>query len=71
MELELKSASLDGTKSFCDLDHLRDTVTDLDTMADLTVAGVRRVIVVGHEPFIYAKNSAGLQDFEYLSVDTL
>lgn len=71
MKLELESASLDGTKSFRDLDHLRDTITDLDTMTDFTVAGVCRVIVVGHEPFIYAENSAGLQDFEYLSVDTL
>lgn len=71
MELKLESTSLDGTKSFRDLDHLRDTITDLDTMADFTVVGVLRVIVFGHEPFIYAEDSARLQDFKDLSVDTL
>lgn len=71
MELELEPASLNGTESLRDLDHLGDTITDLDTMANLTVVGVRRVVVVGHKPFIYAENSAGLQDFEDLPVNTL
>lgn len=71
MELELKSAGLDGTESLLDLDHLRDTITNLDTVADLTVAGVCRVVVFGHEPFVYTENTAGLQDLEDLSVDTL
>lgn len=71
MELELESASLNGTESLRDLDHLGDTITDLDTMTNLTMAGVRRVVVVGHKPFIYTENSAGLQDFEDLPVNTL
>lgn len=71
MELELESAGLDGTESLRDFDHLGDTITDFDTVTDLAVVRVCRVVVVGHEPFIYAENTAGLQDLKDLSVDTL
>lgn len=71
MELELESAGFDGTESFRDFDHLGDTIADFDTVTDLTVVGVCRVVIVGHEPFIYAENTTGLQDLKDLSIDTL
>lgn len=71
MELKLESAGLDGTESLRDFDHLGDTITDFDAVADLTVARVCRVVVIGHEPFIYTENTARLQDLKDLSVDTL
>ena len=40
-------------------------------MADLTVAGVGRIVVVGHKPLVDTEHTTGLEDLEDLGVDTL
>jgi hypothetical protein len=48
-----------------------DGYLHFDSVADLAVLGVRRIIVVGHEPLVDSEDTAGLQDLEDLAVNTL
>lgn len=71
MVLQLETGSLDGSETLADADHLGDTITNLNTVADLTVLWVLLIVVVGHEPLVDTEASSWLQDLEDLAVDTL
>ena len=66
-----EASLLHGIERNLNLLHVRDTVTNLDSETDLAVVGVVVVVLVGHEPFVDTKDTAGLENAEDLAVDTL
>jgi hypothetical protein len=68
---DLETDSLERITSHSDRPHLRDTVSELDTVLNLLVAGVGLVKVVGHAPFVDTESSSGLEDLEDLAVHSL
>ena len=58
--LELKSSVLHSLETLGDTDHVRDTVTLLDTETDATVLGIIVVIIVGHKPLVHSEGTTGL-----------
>lgn len=66
---QLEASGLHGIEALLDWHHVGDAVAELNGEADLAVLGVVVVVVVGHEPFIHAKDTAGLEDAEDFTVD--
>lgn len=51
--------------------HLGDTITNLDTVGNLTVTGVGLVVLVSQHPLVDTKGSTGLENTVDLAVNTL
>src|SRR5690606_27924946 len=66
-----KPGSLDGGKTVADANHLGDTITNLNTVANFTMLWVLLVVYVGHEPLVDTEASTWLQDLVNLAVNTL
>lgn len=66
----LESSNLHGLETVGDLDHVGDTITQLDSKTNLTVVEVVVIVVFGHEPLVDTKDTAGLEHTQDLAVDT-
>lgn len=69
--LDRKADGFEGLETILDGEHLGDTVADFEAADDAEVFRVGRVILVGHDPFVASKDSAGFQDPVSLAIDTL
>lgn len=69
--LDREAHVLERLQTVLDGHHLGHAVADLEAAHDPQVLWVSRVVLVGHEPLVAAKDTTGLEDPVSLTVDTL
>ena len=70
MQLQLETSGFDSSDALGNAHHIGYSITLLDTESDFTVMFVGVIIIVGHEPFIDAKDATRLEDTVDLAVHT-
>lgn len=68
---ELKASPFEGGQALGDFDHVADTVTLLNPQPAGAVLRIVIVILICHQPFVYAEDSTGFQHSEDLLVYAL
>lgn len=67
----LEPGCLEGAHGFGCLDHICDAVSLFDVDADLAQTEIFVVVLFRHDPFVDAKDAAGLEDSEDFGVHVL